>query len=127
MGQKKSPFQASDSSGGGHTQGTISMVAEPREPEKKRFSFTGSGKSFLQQVWGQGAEGPEGEESMVRTGSAAAATRDEACNASRLPLLGKPPSQLPSVSRTLESAYTAGPRLRFSETMANPPSRGPAS
>eukprot|EP00747_Dinoflagellata_sp_TGD_P161952 gnl/TRDRNA2_/TRDRNA2_179017_c0_seq1.p1 gnl/TRDRNA2_/TRDRNA2_179017_c0~~gnl/TRDRNA2_/TRDRNA2_179017_c0_seq1.p1 ORF type:complete len:337 (+),score=62.94 gnl/TRDRNA2_/TRDRNA2_179017_c0_seq1:132-1142(+) len=124
--QKKSPFQPSDSSTGGHTQGTVSMVAEPREPEKKRFSFTGSGKSFLQQVWGQGTEGPEGDESMGRAASATA-TRDEACNASRLPVLGKPPSQLPSVSKTLESAYTAGPRLRFSETMANPPSRGPAS
>merc|ERR1712139_542822 len=106
--QKKSPFQPSDSSSGGHTQGTVNMVAEPREPEKKRFSLTGSGKSFLQQVWGQGADGPEGEESLARN-CGGAATRDEASRASRLPLLGQPSSQLPSVSRTLESAYTAGP------------------
>lgn len=71
----------------------------------------------------------EADEAVYGAGlPGAAGTLDEAApSSSRLPLLAAAHKQSGVVTRPPEGTYTTAPRLRFSETMVRPPSRGLSS
>lgn len=71
------------------------------------------------QMWG--AKDPQDNE--LTSCADSASSQDASSAGSRLPLLTKQPA----ASRPSEGPYAAGPRLRFSESMAKPPSRGSPS
>eukprot|EP00747_Dinoflagellata_sp_TGD_P210081 gnl/TRDRNA2_/TRDRNA2_83411_c0_seq1.p1 gnl/TRDRNA2_/TRDRNA2_83411_c0~~gnl/TRDRNA2_/TRDRNA2_83411_c0_seq1.p1 ORF type:complete len:373 (-),score=57.89 gnl/TRDRNA2_/TRDRNA2_83411_c0_seq1:234-1253(-) len=89
-----------------------------QDPDRRRMSRmgSGSGRSFFQHVWPANAEAGLDADEMLPPS-----------DAERLPLLSKQ-ANMSNMSRpAADSAYVAAPRLRFSETMANPPSRGSPS
>lgn len=84
--------------------------------QSKRASRVGSSSSCAQILPTEQQEQPP-----ESTGLVSAAAADEAHENSRLPLLAARPGVARPAGRT---AGTEGPRLRFTATMTNPPSRG---
>mmetsp|Transcript_8395 Transcript_8395/g.14418 ORF Transcript_8395/g.14418 Transcript_8395/m.14418 type:complete len:375 (+) Transcript_8395:139-1263(+) len=145
---------SADTGGGGHAGGCtvndVVVTASGGGPPSKRVSRVGSGsghRSVLQQDL-EGLTQPRSssranvydnvysamtvsagpdvqvDDNIYAPGLSSSfpnvSAGEEACPSARLPLLAKQPG----VSRPPDAAYVAGPRLRFSETMAKPSSRG---
>eukprot|EP00930_Biecheleria_cincta_P007640 TRINITY_DN108882_c0_g1_i1.p1 TRINITY_DN108882_c0_g1~~TRINITY_DN108882_c0_g1_i1.p1 ORF type:complete len:348 (-),score=75.25 TRINITY_DN108882_c0_g1_i1:174-1217(-) len=84
--------------------------------QSKRVSRAGSSSSCARILPSEQPEQP-----LEQTGLVSAAAADEAHENSRLPFLAARPGVARPAGRT---AGTEGPRLRFTATMTNPPSRG---
>jgi len=90
--------------------------------QSKRASRVGSSSHLSFGMSGPRVRSPESSEQFPEeSGLISAAASDEAHENSRLPLLAARPGMTRSSDRT---AGTEGPRLRFTATMAHPPSRG---
>lgn len=100
----------------GSTLGECASNHSGSSQQSKRASRVGSSSSCAQILPAEQQEQPP-----EHTGLVSAAAVDEAHENSRLPLLAARPGVARPAGRT---AGTEGPRLRFTATMTNPPSRG---
>lgn len=94
--------------------------AQPRSSSRAAVSYDNG----LSAVTASGGPDFQVDDAMYGTGLSSTfpnvSAGEEACPSARLPLLAKQPG----VSRPPDAPCVVGPRLRFSETMAKPSSRG---
>lgn len=105
-----------DFDGGGSMPGSAGIGCKRQQDP---LDYTVTTRSSSNQMWG--TKDLQDHDLTMRADSAA--SQDASSGSSRLPLLTKQPVA-PQAS---SGSYTSGARLRFSETLAKPPSRGSPS